>query len=66
MTKEEKRLWVRENLPVCAEIAREFADAFGPEVRMVYANEAGHCYGSPGPKGFPMSQMVIGSMKDYR
>lgn len=63
MTEEEKRQWVRENLPVCAAFAAEVAAVFGQDVRMVYACEAGHTFGRPGPVGIRLSEMVIGPMK---
>lgn len=63
MTEGEKRQWVRENLPVCAAFAAEVAAVFGPDVRMVYACEAGHTFGRPGPVGIRLSDMVIGPLK---
>lgn len=61
MSREEKRVWVNENMPTCAAVAASFREVFG-DVRMVYASENGHVLGTPGPEGVKLSETGIGPM----
>lgn len=45
MTDDEKKRWVRENLPICSRVASEFAEVFGPGVKMNFASENGYTIG---------------------
>lgn len=63
MTSDEKREWVREHLPICAGFAAVCAEAFGPDVRLVFASEGGHAFGRPGAAGVRLVDTVVGSMR---
>ena len=65
MTPEEKKRWVRENLPRCARFASEVAEVSGEGVKMVYASENGHTFGRPSAVGIRLSETVVGSMWEY-
>ena len=56
-----KAAWVRENLPGCTAVADAFRAEFG-DVRLVFAAEAGHVIGKPGPDGVKLSETVVGRM----
>lgn len=64
MTHEEKKRWVKENLPVCSRVASAFADVFGEGVKMVFASENGYRFGKPGEGGISLSETVVGSMRE--
>lgn len=59
--RESRAAWVRENLPGCAAVAEAFRAEFG-DVRLVFAAEAGHVIGKPGPDGVKLSETVVGRM----
>lgn len=59
--RESRAAWVRENLPGCTAVAEAFRAEFG-EVRLVFAAEAGHVIGRPGPDGVKLSETVVGLM----
>lgn len=55
------RKWVAENLPTVAAFAAAMRAEFG-DVRLVFAAEAGHVLGKPGPDGVKLSETVVGPM----
>lgn len=59
--RESRAAWVRENLPGCTAVAEAFRAEFG-DVRLVFAAEAGHVIGKPGPAGVKLSETVVGRM----
>ncbi|MBK6414083.1 hypothetical protein [Sphingopyxis sp.] len=62
MTVEEKREWVRKNLPLCSRFAATVAEVFGEGVRMTYASEGGYTVGKPSEGGVLLSDTVVGPM----
>lgn len=55
------RKWVADNLPAVAAFASAVRAEFG-DVRLVFAAEAGHVIGKPGPDGVKLSETVVGRM----
>lgn len=55
------RKWVADNLPDVAAFASAVRAEFG-DVRLVFAAEAGHVIGKPGPDGVKLSETVVGRM----
>lgn len=59
----ERQQWLRENLPTVAAVVDDFAAVFGrDQVKVAYADEAGHVIGKPSPDGVKLSEMQIGRM----
>lgn len=58
---DERRQWVRENLPTCAELAAETLKLF-PGSRLAYASENGHVIGKRSPEGVKLSETLVGPM----
>lgn len=63
MADQDRTRWLRENLPVVASVVDEFAAEFGREsIKVVYAKEAGHEFGNPGPDGVNLADIHLGPM----
>lgn len=63
MSQADKAAWLRQSLPVVAEVVDSFAAVFGREsIRVVWAKENGHEIGKPGPDGVKLSETLVGSL----
>lgn len=63
---QDRRAWLRDNLPTVAAIVDDFAAAFGRgNIRVAYASEAGHRFGQPSP-GEESRQQHAGHPQEVR
>lgn len=54
----------RETMPKVTAFVDEFREVFGNSFSVTHASEGGRTIGAPGPRGFPLSRMVIGPLPE--
>ena len=64
--REQRREQIRREFPICTAAADEFRAVFGPEVKILFMQEAGREMGRPSPPGnvVRLDQFVIGGIGD--